>query len=1480
VTPLAPRLRASAARYIAAATPAAALFIVALFALPGASALGLSGVSAPGAPMHALAPVGTHLAPAPRAVASPLAPRAAPLAPHLPSAGPVASARGTFFSTAQLPEPAVGTQVCLPNYYATVTCSNITNDPSLNYTSRGLLAVAYTAYTNLSQCANVTNYTKTQVGFSSSSDNGTTWSTPIYLGNSNCSVAGDYPDAWTPSLTSLANGTLVLAYIEFNDTKYATIPNFYGSAWGPYSWSFPFDRLVLTESYDNGATWTAPTVLNSSSNPGFNASAFAPIRPWVTATGQTVYVTWMNDTEDEYYGSVASAGVHLLVSKDGGSTWLAPVELKTFGSNGRFFSFNPQVTVGAGGELYVTYGTNLSENTTTYFVTTDIEVARSTNNGTTFSYAVAVSGTGFVNARVPFHDPSPQLVYSAASGQLVLTFGSYEIREICYSYGCYPGEWQQVYVANSSDGGASWSAAHIVAPELTDFTTGFQLYNPSVAIGPTGTVDVEMTYYNVTVCGPGPYGSTYCGEQFQVFASSSDNGTTFSNVVTISSNATNQPYYPDGEYDTMLTVGSQVYVAWTIDLCTDSSLAYCSWPYENGNGVTDIQVSSLFQGTGFDLNFTETGLQPGTHWSVNVLGNVRSAAAPTALQVSGVPNGDNVSFNLSSPAAGYGVRYFGALSLLSPAVITANTTVTDTFSEQVLVNISSNPFIPGTYPYGNYCGDLIWDNPYCGMVNYNITPLPGGNWVTPGASIVLNVTNNSQWCYYVACFWNEVNLSFESWTGSGAGSVNTSSNITTIAPLGPVNETANFDLTGWCEVEHDPPYFSEDICWRENATVAFHESGLPVGQNWSVTVQGSGNVTTLSSNSSWIFVSGRATSSIAYYYVWSIPAGAGEFWVGSGSPAAPIELPTDQLISVTFTREAPSAAIFPLFVNQTGLPYGTHWSVSLGGTGYGVLGNGTSFALPGGSYALNASPIYFDNGTAYYANLVTDRPLVLNSSLANLSTPATLAVNGPTLAELLFTPAYYVTVSAGSGGSANASSQWVQSSRSVRLNATPDPGYSFVGWTGDGLGAVNSSHSAITVTPSGPVTEFAAFVHLPPPTWTVTVRAIGLPGTLGFTVGLGAGAYTGNGTFEVSGLSSGNYSVSVGYVYLNSSNLTRFVPTVTQSSYARNGAGALEIAGDGYVNVTFAPQYLLTLSSTGNGTISPSAGTYWETPSASVTVSATPDPHYRFVGWNGSGLGSANVTTLSVTLTLGSPVWETGQFLWAPNVPPKTFNLTVTESGLPGAASWLASVGTIGAHGSGTGLTIAGLNGSYTLVVPPVYVGTDTRYVANASSVTATLTVSIQANQTVSVSFTEQFLVTVASGSGGTASVSPTAGGWVNSGATVTLTATPGNATTMFANWTGTGPGAYTGSLATTTLTVDGPVTETAAFEPIYPAKTTGSTTAGEPLAFGLLAVLIVVGLLVGYLLFRRRSTPRAPPANETAPAEGDGPEDASGGPG
>ncbi|MCI4357880.1 MAG: hypothetical protein L3J99_02440, partial [Thermoplasmata archaeon] len=230
--------------------------------------------------------------------------------------------------------------------------------------------------------------------------------------------------------------------------------------------------------------------------------------------------------------------------------------------------------------------------------------------------------------------------------------------------------------------------------------------------------------------------------------------------------------------------------------------------------------------------------------------------------------------------------------------------------------------------------------------------------------------------------------------------------------------------------------------------------------------------------------------------------------------------------------------------------------------------------------------------------------------------------------------------------------------------------------------------------------------------------------------------------------------------------------------------------------------------------------------------------------------------------------------------PPTTlhYQLSVTETGLPTSASWNATVGVTGASGTVGTLTLSGLsNGTYTLSVPTVYGSTGTRYVPNQQTVAYTSTQTVDgSNLTATVTFTTQYLLTVEVSGNGT--VSPGTG-WINSGTAVTLTATPngtlpGQTPWKFANWTTTTPGVANETTASYSgLTMSGAVTLTASFVPAYVKKTTSNAFTGAPVAFGLLALLLVVGLVIAYVATRRRaSTSGAPAEPEAAATPEEGP--------
>ncbi|MCI4370420.1 MAG: hypothetical protein L3J81_03715, partial [Thermoplasmata archaeon] len=209
----------------------------------------------------------------------------------------------------------------------------------------------------------------------------------------------------------------------------------------------------------------------------------------------------------------------------------------------------------------------------------------------------------------------------------------------------------------------------------------------------------------------------------------------------------------------------------------------------------------------------------------------------------------------------------------------------------------------------------------------------------------------------------------------------------------------------------------------------------------------------------------------------------------------------------------------------------------------------------------------------------------------------------------------------------------------------------------------------------------------------------------------------------------------------------------------------------------------------------------------------------------------------------------------------------VTETGLPAGTSWNVSAGALNASAAGPekNLTLTGLNGTYTLTVPSVYVSPGVRYVAPPTPVT------VSANQSAGVTFTEQFALTVTASAGGSVSGAGTT--WMASGNSTTLSATASSGY-QFAGWVGTGTGSsspYTGASASQPLTVAGPTNETATFVPVVVPTTTGSSTAGQVPALGLLAVLLVVGLLVGLIAGRRRSGGSQDAAEETPTDDGTG---------
>jgi hypothetical protein len=88
-------------------------------------------------------------------------------------------------------------------------------------------------------------------------------------------------------------------------------------------------------------------------------------------------------------------------------------------------------------------------------------------------------------------------------------------------------------------------------------------------------------------------------------------------------------------------------------------------------------------------------------------------------------------------------------------------------------------------------------------------------------------------------------------------------------------------------------------------------------------------------------------------------------------------------------------------------------------------------------------------------------------------------------------------------------------------------------------------------------------------------------------------------------------------------------------------------------------------------------------------------------------------------------------------------------------------------------------------------------------------TVTATSNATYTANFTAQYYLTMNAGPGG--NVSPVSG-WNNSNAVVNISATASNGYS-FSSWTGSGSGSYSGTNNPASVTVNGPVTQTASFD-------------------------------------------------------------------
>jgi hypothetical protein len=1449
--------------------------VVALFLLSGAAAAvstPISQVTVPAATSSGHGVVGPSAAIPEAALPSVPTSSAAPTTGG-GSGSPVyvESGAGTFFNNTAPANVTTGHGACLrstPTAYP--ECWNATLDPTVNVTTTGTTGLAYTVWTNDSPCAAMSTNATTEIEFTSSTNFGTSWGTPQLLGNPICTADSsedqNYTDAEMPSLTSLSNGTFVLAYIESNISKNA----YY------YEGSYPLnigceytdhDRVVVSESYNGGSTWTLPFVIqqtdiNYVTSYNCDVPGMPLLRPSITATGNTVYLAYTEyPCYFEYYDCSPYQGyLHLVVSTNGGSTWSTAsvpptVSEPTFSST---IAAYPDLIVAPSGKLYVAYSTGFAYQDVciTYcdeLFNASIVVAWSTNNGTTFTESTVTQTAYFYEYQDDGSEwlsgPYPELAYNTANDQVYVTYSSVVFGTYCYievggTGFCDSGYTQpDVYFSNSSNGGLTWSVPVSIDPGFINPTGGpmNSAFLPSIGVLSDGVVGISYVGVNDSQCI-----SYYCGAVGDFYVSSSNNGTNWSqpalvddNVnATICADCTNGLEMFSGVSTVTATAGDQVLLAWPhLD---NGVYGYAYW---GGYGAMNVETSRLYTGAGITVSFSETGLPLGNVWRLSAGDFNRDGPSGSTLSLSGVPPLYALSYSVSWVNTSYGVAWTPASTPGSPVSFSKSSAVAVTFSEIILINLIT---LPGTQTY-------IWGGGYS---NYDLTPLPGQYWVPPSTTFGATLTPaTATFCY--PC----LNLTFISWVGSGVGSYTGTSLSISITPAVPVNETATFTLNGYC-------YPSTTTCYNYTYSQSFVESGLPIGTAWGVSLESStGTITPLTGTTD--ALSQSLSSSVTTFTAWTVPSATpGQYWIPSTSAPSAFSEPNPAIL-INYTLGPIAGVPTTSWVMETGLPNGTAWTFQVGSLSSGSNASTSQVEMTaGGSELLNASSIYFEDGNGYYLQSVSVDPLVINASGSSVTPGGTASIDGPAILTYNFAPMFLVTIGASLGGTVSGTSQWVAQGSSISLTATPGAGYHFVSWSGSGSGSTSSGTTpTIVVKPGAPVTEFATFRLDLPPTWNVTLVGAGLPAGTAFTIVVGGTTYTSVGSVRIGNLSAGNYSISAPTISANASNTTQFVPLTVTSSTGLS-SGVLDLTSNATLTVTYQTQYAVSLFSTPGGSISGySNGILWETAGTSLGLTAVPSSGYAFIGWSGTVASSS----LTITVPINGVSNETAQFLVRPTPPVTSFTLTVTETGLPANTAWAVSAGTAGTSGTTSSLSIPDLNGSYQLTASPLFPSTGVRWVSNATN----LTESVGTNLTISVIYWEQFQVSVSASLGGSATPGAE---WANVSSTISLTATP-NSTSDFVSWNGSGTGSYSGTNPDPTVTVTGPIQEQANFAPKTTStpggggSTSQSNTNGETTTVLVVVGLLVAGLVVGLLVGRRR--PPAP-SDGSPPAAWSGPETAA----
>ncbi len=648
----------------------------------------------------------------------------------------------------------------------------------------------------------------------------------------------------------------------------------------------------------------------------------------------------------------------------------------------------------------------------------------------------------------------------------------------------------------------------------------------------------------------------------------------------------------------------------------------------------------------------------------------------------------------------------------------------------------------------------------------------------------------------------------------------------------------------------------------------FYERGLPIGTQWSFWL-------TLPNGVQYKFSSYQSSISLQLANgTWPFSVNPVTGYSANPASGAMVVNGSAGNQTIVFT---PSAGRYSVSFVEIGLSTGASWSISLNGTvGHAVAPASLVFSESNGTYPFTVGTV-----TGYTANVSSGNLTVKGAAVSQpisftpqtTLTSVTVSPSSDTLKVGTFAN-FTATPSCTSGPCSGVTYSWALNNSLGILNTTSGTTVKFTAIASgtenlsvtamlSGQLAKNSSIVTITTTP----VPTLAYVSLTPVATTVNVS-----GTQTFTAAVVcSGGTCPSGSTYVWSLNNslGKLNVSSGPQVLFTANSTAGLVTLTVTAHL-NGKTATNSSTITIKKSSPPPStYAVTFSESGLP-----SGTSWSVTLNAVTKSGTGS--IIFTELNGTYpffLGAVSGYTASPssgTITVSGVAVNRAITFTA--LPPGQYSLVFSTTSLPAGVNWSVTVGTTTHTSTGSTISFAEVNGTYSYTV-----GAVKGYAAAPSSGNVTIN---GAPKTVSITFLRpstiaNYAVTFTeTGLPAGTSWSATLNGSTKSSTTATITFQEPNGSYTFSvgSVSGYTVGPSPGTIKVNGAAVSQPITFTSSSSQGKGNQTTGFL--GLPgydgyLVVGIIVAAVAAGSLI--LLLRKRSPPRGSDSVEDSKNIADG---------